>query len=177
MHIRTATVADAPSIAKVHVESWRSTYRGIVPNEFLDSLSYVQRERLWRDILSEPVPDTFVFVAEDESGTIVGFVSGGRERSGDTTYTGELYAIYLLEAYQRQGIGRQLTIALVRRLIEAGVSSLLLWVLAENPSRRFYEALGGQPVYEKTVTIGGAPLIEVGYGWREAGVITGESET
>lgn len=127
--------------------------------------------------MSEPVPDTFVLVAEDESGTIVGFVSGGRERSGDTTYTGELYAIYLLEPFQGQGIGRQLTVALVRSLIEAGIPSLLLWVLAENPSRRFYEALGGQPVYEKMVTIGGTPLLEVGYGWREARAIIGGSET
>jgi hypothetical protein len=47
----------------------------------------------------------------------------------------------------------------------------LLWVLAENPSRKFYERLGGQLVYEKTVTIGGVPLIEVAYGWRDAHTI------
>jgi hypothetical protein len=57
---------------------------------------------------------------------------------------------------------------LVHRLIQDGVTALLLWVLAENPARKFYERLGGQPVYEKTVTIGGVPLIEVAYGWRDA---------
>lgn len=173
MPIRRAHVADAPAIAKVHVDGWRSTYRGLVPDDFLASLSYAQREQLWRRILSESEPDTCVYVAEDQSGTVVGFASGGRECRGDPTYTGELYAIYLLEAYQGQGIGRQLTMAVVNRLIEAGMASLLIWVLAENPARGFYEALGGQPVYHKTVTIGGAQLREVGYGWRQAGVILG----
>lgn len=176
MHIRMAQVADAPAIATVHVDSWRSTYRGLVPDDSLASLSYAQRDQFWRTILSEPAPASFVYVAEDERGTIVGFASGGRERSGDPTYTGELYAIYLLAAYQGQGIGRRLMIAVVTRLIEAGLPSLLLWVLADNPARRFYEALGGQLVYEKTVTIGGAQLREVGYGWREARVIIGKPE-
>ena len=103
----------------------------------------------------------------------MGFVSGGPERSGDTLYTGELYAIYLLASYHGQGIGQQLASALVTRLIQAGMTTLLLWVLAANPARKFYERLGGQPVYEKTVTIGGLPLVEVAYGWRDARAIAG----
>jgi FR47-like protein len=61
--------------------------------------------------------------------------------------------------------------ALVRRLMQAGHMSLLVWVLAENRSRRFYEALGGQQVYEKPVTTGGVQLIEVAYGWLDARTI------
>jgi GNAT superfamily N-acetyltransferase len=168
MRIRTATVADAAAIANVHVDSWRTTYNGIVPDDFLAKLSYEGRQRFWRDILSEPASRTLVYVAEGTSGHVIGFASGGPERSGDTVYTGELYAIYLLDRWQRQGIGRQLTVAVVERLIQAGLASLLIWVLAENRSRRFYEALGGQQVYEKPVTIGGAPLVEVAYGWLDA---------
>jgi len=44
---------------------------------------------------------------------------------------------------------------------------MLVWVLAENPACSFYAALGGQQVYEKTETIGGASLVEVAYGWRD----------
>ena len=58
--------------------------------------------------------------------------------------------------------------ALVHQLLQAGMTALLLWVLAENPARQFYERLGGQPVYDKTVIIGGVPLIEVAYGWPDA---------
>jgi GNAT superfamily N-acetyltransferase len=152
----------------VHVDSWPTTYHGIVPSDFLAKLSYTQREQLWYDVLSRPALNTFVYVATEASGNVVGFASAGPERSGNTAYMAELYAIYLLKAFQGQGIGRQLVAAVVKRLVEAGMTSLLLWVLADNPSRRFYAALGGQPVSEKTVTIGGVPLLEIGYGWRDA---------
>ena len=168
MHIRIANVHDAAAIANIHVESWHTTYKGIVPDEFLARLSYVQREQLWRQVLTDPSKPSYVYVAEDDSGKVVGFVAGGPERSGDPVYTGELYAIYLLAPYQGQGIGRQLAITLVKRLMQEGMTALLLWVLAENSSWKFYEQLGGRPVYEKTVSIGGVPLMEVAYGWQAA---------
>lgn len=171
MAIRMATVADVAAIARVHVESWRTTYKGIVPADFLASLTYAQREPLWREVLSKPAGASLVYVAEDARGDIVGFASGGRERSRDPVYSGELYAIYLLERWQRQGLGRQLTVTLVGQLVQAGLTSLLVWVLAENRSRRFYEALGGQQVRQQPVTIGGAELTEVAYGWLDARTI------
>jgi GNAT superfamily N-acetyltransferase len=110
-------------------------------------------------------------VAEDESGEIVGFASGGPERSGDAAYGGELYAIYILLPYQQRGIGRRLSFAVVERLARAGIRSMLIWVLADNPARRFYEALGGREVDRKQVEIGGAVLDEVAYGWSDTGVL------
>ena len=65
-------------------------------------------------------------------------------------------------------LGRHLTSTLVQRLVQAGMPSLLLWVLAANPCRGFYEALGGQRLYDKHVVIGGVSLVEVAYGWRDA---------
>jgi ribosomal protein S18 acetylase RimI-like enzyme len=74
---------------------------------------------------------------------------GGPERSNHPLYTGEIYVLYLLPAYQRQGIGRQLTISVVERLVEQEMDSLLIRVLQTNaPAHRFYEALGGQLVPE-----------------------------
>jgi ribosomal protein S18 acetylase RimI-like enzyme len=174
--IRTARVDDAAAIATVHVESWRTTYKGIVPDDFLARLSYEQRGQFWRQVLTEPGSASFVYVADDGPGQVVGFVSGGPERSGDTLYTGELYAIYLFASYQGQGIGRQLVSTLVTRLMQEGMTALLLWVLAANPARQFYERLGGQHVYEKTVTIGGVPLLEIAYGWRDARTIITPSQ-
>ena len=174
MVIRAAQPTDAAAIAKVHVESWRSTYKGIVPDAFLAALSYEQRTDMWRNILSQSPPTSFVYVAEDPSGQVIGFAAGGPERGGDPDHTGELYAIYLLEAYQRHGLGRHLTSTLVQRLVQAGMLSLLLWVLAANPCRGFYEVLGGRRLYDKQVIIGGAPLVEVAYGWRDARVLITE---
>jgi hypothetical protein len=100
VHIRTAQVTDAAAIAAVHVDSWRTTYQGIVPGDFLARLSYEQRESLWRQILTDLNNPCVVYVAEEERATILGFASGGPERTGDPVYTGELYAIYLLAPYQ-----------------------------------------------------------------------------
>jgi GNAT superfamily N-acetyltransferase len=164
MQIRPAHPDDAAALAKVHVDSWRTTYKGIVADDYLASLSYAQREKMWRDILTNFTATTFVYGAEDGRGQLIGFISGGPAQNNELVYAGELFAIYLLDVYQRQGIGRQLTMTLVQRLLAEGISSMLLWVLAENPARRFYEALGGQAVKEMAITIGNAELIEVAYG-------------
>jgi ribosomal protein S18 acetylase RimI-like enzyme len=171
MQMREATMADVAAIARVHVESWRTTYKGLLPDGYLANLTYERREPLWREILSKPDGQQLVYVAEDTAQTIVGFASGGPERSGDPVYTGEVYAIYLLEGWQGQGIGRQLTVTLVRRLIQRGLTSLLIWVMADNPSRRFYEALGGQPVRDRRQMTGGVEVTDVAYGWLDARVL------
>jgi GNAT superfamily N-acetyltransferase len=167
MLIRKAEITDAAAIARVHVDSWRTTYVGIVPTEHLAGLSYEQRTEEWRSTLSKPAELEFVYVAEDTTGNVIGFAWGGTESSGHPVYKAELYAIYLLEKYQRQGVGTQLLSWVVRGLLQQGVQSMLVWVLADNPSRRFYEALGGQQVSEQKITIGGVDLLEVAYGWSD----------
>lgn len=167
MNIRLAKLEDTHGIAKVHVDSWRTTFRGIVSDEYLQSLSYEQREEMRKRGLSNPDRKDFVFVAEDETGRIDGFAHGGPEVEGNLVYKGELYAIYLLEEAQRKGIGQQLAHSVIKKLKESGYNSMLVWVLKDNPSRHFYESLGGQPVMEKTIEIGDQSLIEVAYGWTE----------
>jgi GNAT superfamily N-acetyltransferase len=173
MRIRTAQITDAKAIAQVHVDSWRSTYKGIVPDDFLANLSYERRERGWREILSNAERQrSFVYVAEDEAEKVVGFVNGGPEREDDSFYKGELYAIYLLESYQHKGIGRQLVRVATQQLIERSFETMLVWVLADNPSRRFYERIGGRQVREKKIKIGGVDFVEVVYGWSDIRPLT-----
>ena len=104
IRIRAATPEDAASIGRVHVDSWRSTYAGIVPADYLACLSYRNRESAWKQLLTADRPGTCCFVAETEDGDIVGFANTGPEREGNSIYGGELYAIYILEGYQRMGI-------------------------------------------------------------------------
>ena len=178
IQIRAAMPEDAASIARVHIDSWRSTYAGIVPAEYLAGLSYRNRESHWRDLLTIDRPGTSYFVADAGGGYIVGFANAGPEREGDRTYRGELYAIYILEEYQRLGLGRRLFSSVTRRLLADRFNSMLLWVLEDNrPAVRFYESLGGERVGRKTVIIGGADLVEVSYGWREiAGLVNTHAE-
>jgi L-amino acid N-acyltransferase YncA len=170
--IRPAQASDAPGIARVHVDAWRSTYRGIVPDAFLYGLQTAPRERFWHATVSNPDTPNRVFVAQDAGGALVGFAAGGPAREERPPYGGELYAIYLLATQQRRGLGRRLTLAVARQLLAAGHSAMLVWVLAGNPSRGFYAALGGQLVGSKVVEIGGVELEEVAYGWTDLAGLT-----
>jgi ribosomal protein S18 acetylase RimI-like enzyme len=165
MILRPATHADIPAIAKVHVDTWRTAYRGIVPDEYLANLSYEQRARSWNEIFNRDPADYFAYIAEQVSGEIVGFANGGLERTDNPVYQGELTAIYILQAYQGQGLGRCLIQAITERLHHLGIDSMLAWVLVDNPACRFYAKLGGTPVQEKELEIGGKTLLEMAYGW------------
>ncbi|XKE94586.1 GNAT family N-acetyltransferase [Metaplanococcus flavidus] len=164
MKIRKAKLADAKGIAHVHVDSWLATYRRIVPDTYLDQISYGVREELWNDNLKAENN----FVAENDEGHIIGFADGGKERTGKyEKLQGELYSIYMLPEYQGKGIGRSLMKKVVEHLKERGYNSMLVWVLEENPSRGFYEKMGGKQVDRKTLKIAGKELIEIAYGWED----------
>ena len=168
MTLREATVADAAGIAFVHVESWRTTYPGIMPQEHLDALSVAERTEVWQGILQNGADGSCTFVAQAENGGIVGFVHGGKERSGDPDYAAEIQTIYLLKSQQGTGLGRQLMVAAVRHLRENGFPTLMLWTHVRNPARGFYEALGGAAVRSTQRVIKGVTYDDVGYGWDEA---------
>jgi ribosomal protein S18 acetylase RimI-like enzyme len=160
---RAATIEDATAIARIHVASWRSTYRTMLPSEFLDSLSEVGYADRWRRFIGEE--GNLVYVIE-EAGRLVGFASGGRERAGEVGFKGELYAIYVLDEFQRRGYGHQLVRDIVAGLKNLGLDDMIIWVLRDNaPAREFYERLGGVYVRAQAITIGSATLEEVSYGW------------
>jgi GNAT superfamily N-acetyltransferase len=165
--IREANLADSGSIAKVQIEAWQATYKHLMPADFLLNLSYEQRKNRWTDILTNSSIENFTYVVEDENKKIVGFASGGRERTGDDIYQGELYAIYLLSDYQGQGLGKCLISQIATKLSQASINSMLVWVLAQNPSYQFYERLGGVYLREKLEEFGGVTLVEVAYGWAD----------
>ncbi len=167
MRIREAVPDDISGIAHVHVDSWRTAYPGIVPAEYLAGLSYERSEFRWREHLFQEGAGRFAYVAED-AGQIVASGSGGPERDCIPGYDGELYGLYVLAAYQRQGIGRELTQIVAMRLAADGFRAMIVWVLKNNSkARAFYEAMGGMLAGEKGIAIGGVDLTEVAYGWRD----------
>lgn len=171
---RAATPADVPGIARVHVDSWRTTYKGIVADETLAGLSYERRQQVWHGALANPGPGVSLFVAESPEG-ILGFATAGPEREGNEIYRGEVYAIYLLEQAQGRGVGRVLMRTASAHLLDQGCTSMLLWVLKDNLlARRFYEALGGKYLREKPIEIGAQSLLEVAYGWDDLSALAKE---
>jgi ribosomal protein S18 acetylase RimI-like enzyme len=173
MRIREAELSDAAAMARVMVESFRSAHRDHLPEASLMKLSYEESERNWaralRELSESDERTEYIYVAENDAGDLIGIAMGGPERSSHPLYLGEIYVLYLLPAYYRQGIGRQLTASVVERLVERGMDSLLIRVLQANTrARRFYEALGGQLVLEEQIEDEGAVLDQVAYGWSDA---------
>lgn len=161
--IRLAKVVDAAGIAHVHVESWRTAYADIIPANYIEGMSADERTPLWRDWLTR---DIKVFVSE-ENGRINGFISGGAIREPVQSCDAELFAIYLLKESQGQGIGTALLSALVESMVAKGYKSMAVWVLEQNPCKRFYEKSGARADRSKGIEIGGASLTEVAYWWPD----------
>lgn len=168
--IREAGVTDAGQIARVHVDTWKATYRGILSDEFLDHLSYLRIETGTQARLIDP-RNGFTYVAETKGGEIVGFASGGPRRDGSPVYEGELYAIYILPSYQGMDIGRRFVKAIARRLRDTDMNSMLVWVITNNPARGFYERLGGKELSTATVEFAGSIHDKVSYGWLDTSIL------
>jgi GNAT superfamily N-acetyltransferase len=164
MDVRVAVPADIPGIARVHFESWRTTYPGLIPAAYLADLTLEGRESLWRANFKAPLGPLFVAV---DGPRIVGFAYAGPCRAKDTPYVGEIYALYVLDDVQGRGVGRRLFRTGAEALLGLGLRSMVVWVLESNPSRGFYEAMGGRLAGAKKFLMGGAFLTEVAYGWED----------
>ena len=168
--IRAAIEADVPAIARVDVETWRATYAGILPDHLLLALSERQRAAAWTRFVTRRPGDTVIAVERGHG--IVGFGSCGVQRNPEMNYAGEIFTLYLLPDFQGRNIGRQLLLALFARLIRAGQNSTLLWVLKDNPSRFFYERLGGRTVATKKFEMGKGVRVEaIAYAWPDLAAI------
>ncbi len=168
--LRLAEPSDAPAIARVHVESWRTTYQGLLPAAYLEAMDVHHYAGRWHRTLLDRFGQAIVLVAEEE-GAVVGFASGGPERDGDHRYKGELYAIYLLREFQGRGLGRALTESTASALADRDVTSMAVWVLRDNAGARgFYERLGGVYLRERQLELGmegGLDVLEVAYLWPD----------
>lgn len=165
MHIRYATENDAEGIAMVHVNSWKTTYKGIVDDRFLQALSAADRLEGWRWKLANMPEDEQLLVVADDDGKVFGFMSYGTEREFKLPDEGELYAVYLLEEIQGQGWGTQLFAKLKEFMCLKGYTSLLVWVLEGNSAEHFYRHKGGQEQKRKEIAIGGNTHTEIALRW------------
>ena len=167
MSVRVATPDDADAIARIRTDTWRATYRGLMPDRVLDSLGYDGARR--RRMMAEPHPERFTLVAEHD-GEVVGFANGGPSRGDDPAYPAEIYAIYVLPGHQGHGHGRDLLRASAGECRTRGWRRAVLWVLRDNaPSRRFYEHMGGRHLTDRDTDreIEGVLLTESAYVWDD----------
>lgn len=140
-NIRYATFDDAKVLGEIHSKSWKSAYRGIVPNEILDNITPSKREIYFKKALSEKWEEDAIIFKEDVP---IGLICIGKCRDDDKKeLTGEIWGIYLLPQYWRMGVGSELIQWGINELRKRSYKEITLWVLEENiRARRFYEKIG-----------------------------------
>jgi GNAT superfamily N-acetyltransferase len=162
--VREAVQSDAEGIARVHTDSWQTSYRGILPDTVLDRIDVGQRVESRRKILRDR--SVFQLVAYDVThGDIVGFCDAGASRR-HVPYAGEVYAIYLAHRAKRHGLGQDMWERVQAWLAASDMRSMIVWVLENNlHARRFYEAMGGRQGSRLQSRVGGYPVVELSYVW------------
>ena len=163
--IRPAVEADTRAMVKVNVDTLKATYAHFYPPHLLAARTYEAVEASWRPRLwHSPTIEEYPFVAETEAGEIIGVLICGP--IADPDYQAEIFTLFVLPDYHNQGIGKKLVQGAVTKLLERNLTSMVVWVLKDNPAQYFYEAIGGEQVREKVVERNNTKLIEIGHGWH-----------
>lgn len=167
--LRRAGPGDWAAVAAIHAASWRSAYRGIYPDSYLDDQAPEERRSFWRAALAEMDPELdAVFLAEDEAGEAVGFACLLRKAEAAGPLLDNLH---VLPERKGEGIGRRLIRAAAAWLVaKQPGAALQLGVWKDNAAaRRFYARLGGQEVEEyEAATEGGGTAPQVRVRWERA---------
>lgn len=162
--VRPARIQDAVAIAGIEVETWRSTYAGILDAQVLLGLSVARQTVSWQREILRASGSVWVWQQNEE---VMAYAQCGPSRDQDLPFGGEIYVIYVSPDAQGRGIGRQLLLAQFGVLVNAGYRSALAWVVSGNPSRFFYERLGGRRVATRMIFVGDSQVEVVGYGWTD----------
>lgn len=163
MFLRPAEPADAIAVARVHVRSWQTAYRTLLPDDYLDQLRPEDRAQRYDFANSDPLKPRTIVAAED--GLIYGFVTTAPAHEPDLQDHGELCALHVVPEHWGRGMGLALVSAARARLLELGFRKAVLWVLAGNVrADRFYRIDGWEPDgLQRTDSVWGVTVNEIRY--------------
>ena len=167
--IRPAIQSDVEAIAALHVQSWRASYRGILPDDFLDGPVEDDRVSHWYELMESAGCGRAMLVAEADDG-LAGMVSAAPS-SGDG-FDAYIEHLHVRPGLKGNGIGRGLLGEAADRLIATGCRSAYLLVFDRNTEAiGFYERLGGKTEQFGQEDMAGASIARSRIGWRDLGVL------
>ena len=166
MKYREAKNRDAEQLAIIHANSWRSTYRGLFSDDFLDNGVFENRHSVWNERLNNPSSNQFVLVAEEHD-EIVGFICV--YGNDDVQYGSLIDNLHIKQSHKSNGIGTELMLKATEWLqSHYSKNGVYLWVMEENNlARAFYEKLGAinAGLIDKPNPVGGGSAMNCRYIW------------
>lgn len=163
--------SDDEDLGRLHVTTWRETYKGLLPDAFLASMNEAAHTRRFRRTLLRRDAEEVVLTAADRSG-LIGYAQALPSRARQPGEA-EIATLYVLRAAQRAGVGRALVKACARAMAARGADRLMISVLRDNlPARTFYEHLGGRADAPRPEPGPGGVLYEVAYRWPDIAALT-----
>ena len=158
---------DARAIAALHVASWRTAYKGLVPDQFLAGPVVEDRNAAWEARMSVPDETRLVLKAVSGDDTIVGFTCVLRD--AEPAWGPLLDNLHVAPELKGRRIGARLLHASRAWSSEVAPGQPMhLWVIEGNTqARHFYDREGGEIVERQIQEFtAGVFLPVLRYVWR-----------
>jgi GNAT superfamily N-acetyltransferase len=162
IQFREAKAGDAIHLARIHEETWRSTYQGIIPHLHLERMIARRGPRWW----AQTIGRGHGLVVMTFNGHPQGYASYGKARFAPSRSTGEIFELYIAPCYQGLGLGKLLFNAARKNLERRGMRHLIIWALADNEKAcAFYAQQGGKHVATAPERYDDVELEKVAFSW------------
>ncbi len=175
LRLRDAGPDDASALTRLHIDSWRETYTGLLPDGLLSDLENSPYHSLesWRQTFARLEEPAAVLLVEDAAGVPVAYAEFKRHDGVLPEFRGEILRIYVRGSHQRRGLGRRLMNAMAQRMAATNLTPIVLWVLEANEAAaRYYAGLGAERIHRQVAFMwNGISVPEIAFGWRDAALL------
>lgn len=160
--IRNIRREDIPDIVDIKINGWKNAYKGIISDEVLNSMN---KEQIIKKIEKKYTESGFAVAILNE--IIVGFcnyIDSNKYTQDMADIDSEILALYVKPELKYNGIGTKLFNYVLNEFREKNKSKMILWCLKENePSKKFYEKMGGKILTTREFKIENEKYTEIGY--------------
>jgi len=175
--IRQATEDGVEGLAHIHNEGWRAAYKDLLDHPDFNVPSLRDRQDQWNEWIQNK--DSITKLAMTNEGNVAGLASYGRLKTPPPgmspirpLYSAELYGLYLLPDYYRQGLGSKLVREAACDLKDMKHNSLCVWTIEKNKrGMAFYKAMGGERCGKHMISLGPHKVYDICYGWRDTAIL------